>query len=55
MLQSTLADVGRTLESLLSRGLHVEVVEKRALPFFEDIVLLRALNVDALRHEDMIE
>jgi len=54
LMQSTLADVDRTLGSLMARGLRAEVVEKRALPFFEDVVLLRAQNVGALRRVDTI-
>jgi release factor glutamine methyltransferase len=42
LMQSTLSDVEETRDGFARRGLSVEVVAKLALPFFEELVLLRA-------------
>jgi len=42
LMQSTLADVGKTLVMLNEQGLKTSVVAERSLPFFETIVLLKA-------------
>jgi release factor glutamine methyltransferase len=45
LLQSTLSDIKRTLNSLSQRGLRAQVVAMQDLPFFESLALIEA------RHE----
>jgi len=42
LMQSTLSDVEETLKNLKMSGLRANVVAKKALPFFEKLVLVRA-------------
>lgn len=42
LLQSTLADVSRTLKLLQSSGLEASIILERDLPFFETLVLIEA-------------
>jgi len=44
LVQSTLADVNKTLKILEEKGFRVRIVEKRNLPFFEVAVLIEASN-----------
>ncbi|MDH5690699.1 MAG: hypothetical protein OEY81_04665, partial [Candidatus Bathyarchaeota archaeon] len=42
LMQSTLSDVDKTLLGFEENGLRANTVAKRALPFFETIVLVKA-------------
>lgn len=42
LMQSTLSDVDETLRRFEKRGLKTNIVAKRVLPFFEEIVLVKA-------------
>jgi release factor glutamine methyltransferase len=42
LMQSTLSDVHETLHRFRRRGLEADILAKRALPFFETIVLVKA-------------
>lgn len=42
LMQSTLSDVDKTLRRFEKKGLKTSIVTKRALPFFETIVLVKA-------------
>jgi release factor glutamine methyltransferase len=44
LMQSTLADVGKTLIEFDKYGLKASVIAKRDLPFFETITILKAKN-----------
>jgi release factor glutamine methyltransferase len=48
LMHSTLSGVDETLRELTEKGMHVEVIAKRDLPFFETIVLLEAKNPETL-------
>lgn len=42
LMQSTLSDINKTVREFENKGLKTNVVAKRALPFFETIVLMKA-------------
>jgi release factor glutamine methyltransferase len=44
LMQSTLSNVDKTLEKFEEKSLRTEIVAKRSLPFFETLVLIRAIN-----------
>jgi release factor glutamine methyltransferase len=43
LMQSSLSSIGETLKSLAERGLNSRVVASQRLPFFETVVLIRAV------------
>lgn len=50
LMQSTLSDVGETLRRFKKDGLKTSIVAERALPFFEEVVLVEADRSSSLRN-----
>lgn len=50
LMQSTLSDVGETLRRFKKDGLKTSIVAERALPFFEELVLVEAERSSSLRN-----